>query len=150
MRHFARIERSLVLLLCASVFTIVPARELYAKEPLSLVIMDPLALALSCPCVKGYAQRDYDALAAYLEKRIGRPVKVGYGESLETGVKATGLPRPHIVIGKHSVVRSDATDVQVQVEMIAALTDLCGRGLKSGRASWPARLGCMPESSTTR
>jgi len=142
MRHIARIERSLVLLLCASVFTIVSARELYAKEPLSLVIMDPLALALSCPCVKGYAQRDYDALAAYLEKRIGRPVKVGYGESLETGVKATGLPRPHIVIGKHSVVRSDATDAQIQVQMIAALTDKTGdtsqRGLFIVRDSDPA------------
>lgn len=142
MRHFARIKRSLVLSTCASMFTIVLARELNAAEPLALVVMDPLALALSCPCVKGYAQRDYDALAAYLEKRIGRPIKVGYGESLETGVKATGLPRPHIVIGKHSVVRSDATDAQIQVEMIAALTDKTGdtsqRGLFIVRDSDPA------------
>src|SRR5262245_46785642 len=35
-----------------------------------LVVMDPLALPLSCPCVKGYAQRDYDKLGKHIEGRI--------------------------------------------------------------------------------
>ena len=30
-------------------------------EPLCLVVMDPLAAELACPCVAGYAQRDYAA-----------------------------------------------------------------------------------------
>jgi len=48
---------------------------------LSLVVMDPLALPLSCPCVEGYAQRDYDKLAEYLSERLGRPVHVTFAES---------------------------------------------------------------------
>src|SRR5947208_3409602 len=37
------------------------------KTPLTLIVMDPLAAPLSCPCVKGYAQRDYEKLAKQLE-----------------------------------------------------------------------------------
>ena len=56
---------------------------LAAAEPaLTLVVMDPLAAPLSCPCVKGYAQRDYTKLGAHLEKALGRPVQVLFGESL--------------------------------------------------------------------
>ena len=36
------------------------------SQPLSLVVMDPLAAPLSCPCVQGYAQRQYEKLAEYL------------------------------------------------------------------------------------
>ncbi len=39
---------------------------------LTMVVMDPLALPLSCPCVQGYAQRNYDKLAETLEKELGR------------------------------------------------------------------------------
>ncbi len=38
---------------------------------LTMVVMDPLALPLSCPCVQGYAQRNYDKLAEALEKDLG-------------------------------------------------------------------------------
>lgn len=31
-----------------------------AADGLSLVVMDPLAAPLSCPCVEGYAQRKYE------------------------------------------------------------------------------------------
>jgi len=34
------------------------ARFAPAGDGLTVVVMDPLALPLSCPCVKGYAQRD--------------------------------------------------------------------------------------------
>ncbi|MBW3598872.1 MAG: hypothetical protein KY475_16560, partial [Planctomycetes bacterium] len=37
-----------------------------AEAPLTMVVMDPLAAPLSCPCVEGYAQRKYEALAAHL------------------------------------------------------------------------------------
>ena len=57
------------------------------SSALTMVVMDPLALPLSCPCVKGYAQRDYDQLGRYLEGQIGRPVKVAYSESLAAALK---------------------------------------------------------------
>ena len=47
-----------------------------AGEALSLVVMDPLAAPLSCPCVAGYAQRKYEKLAEYLQQRLKRPVRV--------------------------------------------------------------------------
>ncbi len=48
-----------------------------------MVVMDPLALPLSCPCVKGYAQRNYDKLGEKLEKDLNRAVRVVYSESLK-------------------------------------------------------------------
>jgi outer membrane protein assembly factor BamB len=44
-----------------------------AEEPraFSLIVMDPLAAPLSCPCVKGYAQRDYQKLADYDQDTLG-------------------------------------------------------------------------------
>ena len=39
------------------------------RQSLTIVVMDPLSKPLSCPCVEGYAQREYKALAAFLEKR---------------------------------------------------------------------------------
>ena len=45
-------------LLLAAVAIVAWAGILAAAEPtLTLVVMDPLAAPLSCPCVKGYAQR---------------------------------------------------------------------------------------------
>ncbi|MCA9069318.1 MAG: hypothetical protein KDA84_10365, partial [Planctomycetaceae bacterium] len=38
------------------------------QETLTVVVMDPLSKPLSCPCVEGYAQREYKALSAHLEK----------------------------------------------------------------------------------
>ena len=39
---------------------------------LVVVVMDPLAAQLACPCVKGYAQRDYDQLGTYLGRQLHR------------------------------------------------------------------------------
>ena len=39
---------------------------------LTLVVMDPLAAPLSCPCVEGYAQRDYEKLATFLRDELKR------------------------------------------------------------------------------
>lgn len=101
-------------------------------EPITLVVMDPLAARLSCPCVAGYAQRDYDALAAFLEKSLGRPVRIGYGESLSKGLKAAGGDRAHLVIGKDSVVRADAAAAGARLAAAAALTDTTGSTTTSG------------------
>ena len=43
-----------------------------AEPPVRVVVMDPLALALSCSCVDGVGQRRYDQLAAHLEQATGR------------------------------------------------------------------------------
>jgi len=102
------------------------------EEPLCVVVMDPLAAQLSCPCVAGYAQRDYLALGRHLERALGRPVKIGFGESLARGTQASGYPRAHVVIGKHSVVREDGKAGGIVVEPLASLTDRHGSRLLHG------------------
>ena len=43
-----------------------------STNTITMVVMDPLAKPLSCPCVAGYAQRDYDLLGAALEKSLAQ------------------------------------------------------------------------------
>ena len=93
---------------------------------LVLVVMDPLAAQLSCPCVKGYAQRDYDALATHLSHALGRPVRLGFGESLTAGLEAAKADRADIVIGKDSVVRADAAKAGATMVAAWVLTDADG------------------------
>lgn len=95
-------------------------------QPLVIVVMDPLAAQLSCPCVKGYAQRDYGALANHLAEAIGRPVQLGFGESLAVGLKAAKADRADLVIGKDSVVRADAAKAEATLAAAWALTDTDG------------------------
>lgn len=101
-------------------------------EQLCLAVMDPLAARLSCPCVAGYAQRDYEALAAHLERKLGRPVKIGFGESLRRATETAGCLVPHVIIGKHSVVKADARAGGLSVEPILALSDLQGQTVQRG------------------
>ena len=69
-------------------------------EPLSLVVMDPLAAPLSCPCVAGYAQRKYEVLAEEFEKTLGRPVVLTFSESLTKALQKEGCTTAHVIIGK--------------------------------------------------
>ena len=69
------------------------------EGPLVVLVMDPLAAPLSCPCVKGYAQRDYRKLASYLERELDRPVKIFFNESLVTVLEQKTSGRADIVIG---------------------------------------------------
>ena len=77
-------------------------------EALTLVVMDPLAKPLSCPCVQGYAQRDYELLAARLERDLKRPITIVFNESLQAALDGDAKGRADIVVGKHSVVLYDA------------------------------------------
>src|SRR5437868_13951888 len=77
------------------------------RPPLTVLVMDPLALPLSCPCVKGHAQRLYDKLGAHLEKQLGQPVKVLYSDDLSKALR-TETKDIDIIIGKNSVVRFDS------------------------------------------
>ena len=83
--------------------------------------MDPLADRLACACVKGYAQRRYDELGAFIAARIGRNVQVVYAENLTDGLKKTGSTAD-LIIGKDSVVEFDAERASIKTRRIARLT----------------------------
>jgi ABC-type phosphate/phosphonate transport system substrate-binding protein len=110
-----------------------PAKGDAADAPLVMVVMDPLAKPLSCPCVEGYAQRDYDLLAAALEKSLGRKVTVVYNESLKAALKRKeSLARADLVIGKQSVVLADAKAVDEPLAKIAMLSGKDGATTQTG------------------
>src|SRR5580765_8755396 len=90
------------------------------KEPLALVVMDPLAAPLACSCVKGYAQRDYEKLAKHLEKSLGRPVAVFFGTSLSAVMAGKSNGKADIVIGKESVVKYQAKEQKIDVKPVAS------------------------------
>lgn len=98
---------------------------------LILVVMDPLAAPLACDCVKGYAQRKYEALGNFLTEKLQRPVKVVWGESLETATQDV-MGRADIVIGKHSVVESDARAGKLDLMPVAQLTGKDGSVTQTG------------------
>jgi ABC-type phosphate/phosphonate transport system substrate-binding protein len=103
-----------------------------APNTLVMVVMDPLAKPLSCPCVQGYAQRDYDKLAEKLQKDLERPVRVVYSESLTKALKENAKGKAHIVIGKHSVVLYDGKKANLKVTPIAKLTGKDGATNQTG------------------
>ena len=101
-------------------------------EQFTIVVMDPLALPLSCPCVKGYAQRNYDKLAEQLEKSLARPVKIAFNESLTTALKDQTEGKVDLVIGKCSVVQYDAKKLHLAATKVAMLTGKDGGTTQNG------------------
>src|SRR4249920_618763 len=89
---------------------------------LVVVVMDPLALPLSCPCVKGYAQRDYQKLADRLQSLLKRPVKLVFNESLSVALRDHTDGKVDLVIGKHSVVLADTAKNKLTATPLAMLT----------------------------
>jgi len=87
--------------------------------------MDPLSDRLACDCVKGYAQRRYDKLCAYLEKQLGREVFAAYGENLADIIRENPA-KVDLIIGKQGVVLFDAARAKITVRPIARLTDKTG------------------------
>jgi ABC-type phosphate/phosphonate transport system substrate-binding protein len=114
-----------------------PAKAVAAEPPLTVVVMDPLALPLACACVKGYAQRRYDHLAVFLEKRLGREVSVIFSEDLAKAVRGSARP-VDVVIGKDSVVRFDAAECKLPVRPLARLTGKEGTTTLTGLFVVPA------------
>jgi outer membrane protein assembly factor BamB/ABC-type phosphate/phosphonate transport system substrate-binding protein len=110
--------------------------------PLRIVVMDPLSNQLACDCVEGYAQRKYDELAKFMEKQLGRPVKLAYGENLPDILKANP-GQADLLIGKESIILFDAAEIKMTVRPIARLTDKSGttnlRGLFVVRYNDPAK-----------
>jgi ABC-type phosphate/phosphonate transport system substrate-binding protein len=106
--------------------------SLHANEKvLTLIIMDPLAAPLSCPCVEGYAQRRYEALAEHLKGSLGCEVQLVFASALGTALKETGS-KADLIIGKDSTVRADAEAAKLKVNAIAQLTDKAGSTMQRG------------------
>jgi len=126
-------DRCRLALASAFATLLLAASPLFAAErqALHMVVMDPLAAPLSCPCVEGYAQRDYEELAKYLEDQLGRDVQVTFAQSLEKAIEESAR-KADLVIGKDSVVRADAKTAEVVVRPIARLTDKKGSTTQRG------------------
>src|SRR4051812_24273140 len=100
--------------------------------PLTVVVMDPLAAPLSCPCVAGYAQRDYEKLGKFLEGQLGRPVKVEFAETLTGALEKKTQGKADLVIGKYSVVLAGAKKHALPMTPVAALTGKDGATTQTG------------------
>jgi ABC-type phosphate/phosphonate transport system substrate-binding protein len=113
----------------------------FAAEPtpLTVVVMDPLALPLSCPCVAGYAQRDYDKLGKFLEGQLGRPVKVEFAETLTGALEKKTEGKADLIIGKYSVVLAGAKKHHLKVSAVVALTGKDGATTQTGLVVVPAK-----------
>ena len=86
-----------------------------SNAEITLVVTDPLALPLACSCVQGYAQRKYEKLADFLQSKLGKSVRVVWGESIEGAKKEHGLGLKTVFIGKDSVVRFDSKKLKMDV-----------------------------------
>ena len=102
------------------------------EKDLILVVTDPLSSELSCPCVEGYAQRNYEKLAAFLTEKLGRPVKAHFSESLAGALQKKTEGKADIVIGKDSMVRADAKAAKMAVQHLACLTGKNGETTQKG------------------
>lgn len=101
------------------------------ERSLTLVVMDPLCDRLACDCVQGYAQRKYEALGEFLGRQLECRVDVFWGESLAAALEETDAT-PDIVIGKHSVVLSNADARKVGLRPVAQLTGKDGSVMQTG------------------
>jgi ABC-type phosphate/phosphonate transport system substrate-binding protein len=110
----------------------IDSRAIAADSPLIVVVMDPLSAPLACDCVKGYAQRKYELLGAFLQNELHRPVKVFWSESLVKALQNDTNGQVDLIIGKDSVVRFDAKVAKLSVTPIAALTGKDGETTQTG------------------
>lgn len=103
-----------------------------AIEALSVVVMDPLARPLSCDCVKGFAQRDYEKLARWLQQRLDCQVRLSFSEHLGRALRGPAGGKAHVVIGKRSVVEFDAAAERLKLRPLAMLTGKDGTTTLTG------------------
>lgn len=115
-------------LLLAATFV---AHSALAADKISMLVMDPLSKDLACDCVKGYAQRNYRVLAAHLQQKLGAEVTVHHAETLAAALK--DMPKaPDIIIGKNSVVVSEAMKNKFGFAPVARLTGKDGSASQQG------------------
>ncbi|MBL9164670.1 MAG: PhnD/SsuA/transferrin family substrate-binding protein [Planctomycetaceae bacterium] len=114
-----------------------------AEGPISMLVMDPLALPLSCPCVAGYAQRKYEVLGDYLSQELGRPVEITFAESIKNALDKEHVDDIHLIIGKDSVVRAQSKKHKYEPSLLARLVGKDGNVNQTGlivvRSADPAK-----------
>ncbi|MFA7006557.1 MAG: PhnD/SsuA/transferrin family substrate-binding protein, partial [Verrucomicrobiia bacterium] len=108
-----------------------PTPQPAAREPLRMIVMDPLCKQLACACVKGFAQRDYHALAAFMSAKLGRPVEAFVQESLKEAERVTD-GKLDLIIGKQSEVCAQAAAINIPISPLAMLTDREGKTTLTG------------------
>ncbi len=115
-------------LVCAAVvWSVLNLSAMAQDKPLVMIVTDPLSARIACDCVSGYAQRDYDKLAAHLKRALHRNVDVVYAESFVVALKEKTQGQADIVIGKDSVIRYHAKALKLpNLEPMARLTDQKG------------------------
>ncbi|MCA9094215.1 MAG: PQQ-binding-like beta-propeller repeat protein [Planctomycetaceae bacterium] len=109
-----------------------PSPKPTVGDSLALIVMDPLAAELACPCVKGYAQRNYHKLAELLSQEIGRPIEVFFAETLKGATEKKSSGRADIIIGKSSVVKHGAGQLKMDIEQVGSLTGQDGETTQTG------------------
>lgn len=122
MATFAK-ARITILLLVAGCACIASSR---ADRPLIAVVMDPLSNRLACDCIQGYAQRDYAKLAAFLEAKLGRSIRLIYAENLARAFDEVPKSQVDLIIGKKSLAVFDAAECSIPVRPIAMLSGTDG------------------------
>ena len=107
-----------------------------------LVVGDPLARENACPCIKGYAQRDYHMLADLIARELGRPVELVFAQTPDGAGQSAGR-WPDGFIGKTSAAEMRFRATGHSVRCLARLTDRAGATTLQGvfvvRQKDPAR-----------
>jgi outer membrane protein assembly factor BamB len=129
--HLGVLKWAVCCMAIAMMFAPLTAGAAAAEQPLTIVVMDPLALPLACDCVKGYAQRNYDLLGEFLGKRLQRKVKVVFAEDLAKALRRTDR-RADLIIGKNSLVKFDAAECKMPIRPLAMLTGQDGKTTLTG------------------
>lgn len=102
-------------------------------RPITLLIMDPLSLELACPCVEGFAQRNYNALGKHLAAELDRTVNVVFANTLaEDAAQKVWADSDVVVIGKQTMVEHDLKQGAHEAERVAMLTGLEGKTTLTG------------------
>jgi outer membrane protein assembly factor BamB len=102
------------------------------KEPITLIVMDPLARELACACVRGHAQRNYHELALYLGKALSQKVLVSFSDDLTKSIAKTEPQQELLVIGKQSVIEHDAGAAKFKYRPLCRLTGKDGSTTLTG------------------
>ncbi len=105
--------------------------DVSAAPPINVVVMDPMALPLSCACVKGKGQRRYESLVQHAGRILGVEINLLYEESLQLALRRD-VPSIDVVIGKRSTVLADAQATKQSLKAVAGLADDSGATSMTG------------------
>ena len=96
-----------------------------------LAVGDPLAFENACPCIKGYAQRDYHVVADLITRELKRPVELVFSQTPEGASQRAGR-QPDVFIGKTSGAELNAGKTGRPLKCLAMLTDRAGKTTLQG------------------